>query len=184
MDIKNTICVLGVAIAAACSQQDNQTTAEEDKGASETLGGHTLGSSTDITTNAVDREQSELNKSDSGVGGPVQRESGNFQQRPLPTEASDEELAKSIRVAISTGSTGTTGVIAEDQLTKIQVTASNGQVTLSGPVASEDEKRIIEKQVSGLKGVKSVVNNLQVTTALPNDDKQFQPLVPRTPGNE
>ena len=78
---------------------------------------------------------------------------------------------------------GTTGAIAEDQLTKIDVQVANGIVTLSGPVASEQEKRTIEKQVAGMKGVKGVRNNL-VPGGRNVSDKTFEPLVPRAPGNQ
>jgi hypothetical protein len=185
MKIKILTCVIGVVFATACSKQNDQQMSESpsDKGASDTLGGHSLGSATDIATNSVEREQNPLNQSDNGIGGPAQREAGNFETQPLPVDANDKELASAVRVALSTGSTGTTGVIAEDQLTKIQVTAKGGVVTLTGPVENEEEKKIIEKQVAGMKGVKSVVNQLQVAPGQ-RSDTPLQPLYPRTPGNQ
>lgn len=182
MDVKLLTCVLGVALATACSRQDNPQVSERAVG-DEASSGQNLGSATDITTNTVGSEENLSNRSDNGVGGPVQREAGNFEKQPSPAEGPDRELANAIKVALSTGSTGTTGVIAEDQLTKIQVVAQNGVITLSGPVETEEEKRIIEKQVSGMEGVKSVVNNLQVAPGQ-RSNTPLQPLYPRTPGNE
>jgi osmotically-inducible protein OsmY len=56
-------------------------------------------------------------------------------------------------------------------------------VTLRGPAASEQEKQNIEKQVSGMKGVRGVHN--QLTAGGRNvTDKPIDPLVPRGPGNQ
>jgi osmotically-inducible protein OsmY len=124
-----------------------------------------------------------FNKADIGLGGPVQREAGNYQQQPVPAEHSDEELAKQIKVALTTGSTGTTGTIAANQLTSIDVKVQDGNVTLAGPVTSDAEKTSIGKQVAGFKGVKSVQNNLTVGGSN-RDQKPLAPLVPRGPGNQ
>jgi len=141
-----------------------------------------FGSATDISKNG-EMPTNAVNVADNGLGGPAQRETGNYQRQPVPGQSADEELAKKIKVALTTGSTGTTGTIAENQLTKIDVQVQNGNVTLSGPVSTEAERRSIEKQVAGFKGVKSVKNNLSVG-GRNLQDKPIQPLVPRTPGNE
>src|SRR4051812_1148707 len=46
----------------------------------------------------------------------------------------DEDLRQRVLVALSTGSIGTQGVIASDQLTDIKVSVTNRVVTLSGDV--------------------------------------------------
>ena len=141
-----------------------------------------FGSATDISKNG-ELPTNQVNPADNGLGGPVQREVGNYQTQPRAGQTSDEELAKQVKVALTTGSTGTTGAIAENQLTKIDVQVQNGQVTLSGPVASEAEKQSIQKQVSGFKGVKSVQNNLTVG-GQSVETRPLQPFVPRAVGNE
>ena len=141
-----------------------------------------FGSATDISRNG-EMPTNSMNKADNGLGGPVQREVGNYQNQPAKGQNSDQELEKQIKVALTTGSTGTTGTIAQNQLTPIDVRVRDGNVTLSGPAASESEKQIIGKQVAGFKGVKSVENNLTVGASA-REEKPLQPRVPRGPGNE
>jgi len=74
----------------------------------------------------------------------------------------DEDLRQRIMVALSTGSIGTQGVIASDQLTDIKVAVTNRVVTLSGDVVSENSKKTLEKRVAGLDGVTKVNNQLTV----------------------
>ena len=143
-----------------------------------------FGSATDIVTkDGTQVSTNNLNVADNGIGGPMQRQSGNYQSQTLPGQGADQELAKQIRIALTTGSVGTTGVIAENQLTKIQVQAEGGNVTLSGAVGSEGEKQAVEKQVSGMKGVKSVNNQLTVQPGASAKNPTDSPF-PRTPGNE
>ena len=172
--------LLGFSLAG-CTQYDSEQPAVTV--GSETGEQPTYGSATDIIgedgatpTNAADR-------ADIGIGGPVQAEIGNFEKQPLPGQESDSELAKQIRVALSTGSLGTTGAIAENQLTKIQVSAENGIVTLTGPVESEAERQDIEKRVSGMKGVRGVKNLLMIARNA-SPDVPLDPRVPRNPGNQ
>lgn len=47
-------------------------------------------------------------------------------------------------------------------LTSVQVNVTNGVVTLSGPVHSEDEKNRVEAVARTVEGVASVTNSLQV----------------------
>lgn len=160
----------GLALAAGCG----------DSGSGEAP---SFGSATDIRQEGQHRTTNAANEADNGVGGPVQRQTGNYQAQPAPGQASDDELARKVKVALTTGSMGTTGVIAENQLTKIEVKAQNGVITLQGAVSSEEEKNSIEKQVAGMKGVRSVRNELTVG----GRDRESQPtdsLVPRGPGTE
>ncbi|HYE31659.1 MAG TPA: BON domain-containing protein [Methylomirabilota bacterium] len=85
--------------------------------------------------------------------------------------AEDDELARRVRVAISTGSTGTTGLIANTDLTPLQVEAKDGEVTIRGRVESQNEVQSIIKQVQGLQGVKGVKAELEVG---PVDEKPAQ----------
>src|SRR5688500_17922709 len=48
----------------------------------------------------------------------------------------DEDLRQRVLVALSTGSIGTQGVIASDQLTDIKVAVTNRTVTLEGEVTT------------------------------------------------
>jgi osmotically-inducible protein OsmY len=141
-----------------------------------------IGSATDIAK-GHDLPSNAANSADIGIGGPVQRESGNYQTQPTSAQISDEELTKQIKVALTTGSTGTTGAIPENMLTKIDVQVHNGKVTLSGPAATEEEKNSIGKQVAGFKGVRSVENNLTVGGSGRNQ-RPLKPLVPRGGGND
>jgi BON domain len=53
--------------------------------------------------------------------------------------------------------------VGASTLTAVEVNVTNGVVTLAGPVASEDEKQRIGAAASGVEGVTSVTNNLQVS---------------------
>lgn len=55
--------------------------------------------------------------------------------------------------------------------------ASGNDVTLTGNVPTEDDKRVAEEIARGTKGVARVVNNLQVSpkTQSANDEKQYGP---------
>ena len=172
------IAAVSIAAWAGCGEYgDGKSTSVRN----ETRKSSNPGSATDIAkdhqlpTNAA-------NSSDIGIGGPVQRESGNYQTPWTPGQVSDEELAKQIKVALTTGSTGTTGAIPENMLTKIDVQVHNGDVSLSGPVGSEGEKKSIGKQVAGFRGVRSVQNNLTVGGSERNE-RPLQPLIPRGAGN-
>ena len=179
--------IFTACLAAACgflvacsdySSGDQTSVAKNESGESPNFG-----SATDVVpSDGSGVSTNNLNVADNGIGGPMQRQSGNFQSQSLPGQSSDQELAKQIRITLTTGSMGTTGAIAEDQLTKIQVQSQNGNVTLTGPVSSENEKSTIEKQVAGMKGVKSVNNQLTVTAG--EQRNAIQSPVPRTPGNQ
>ncbi len=176
------VLTFGTALLVGCGDygggEQGSSAGNENREAS------TFGSATDVSSaDGRTADTNNLNAADNGIGGAPQRASGNYRNAPQPGQASDQELAKQIKVAITTGSMGTTGAIAEDQLTRIDVQVQDGVVSLSGPVASEEEKHTIEKQVAGMKGVKSVRNELSVGGRNVRD-KAFQPLVPRTPGNE
>lgn len=180
--MKRTIlaAVLGVGLAGCNYSNDDQISVEKN----ESSESPNFGSATDIARgDGTERSTNSLNVADDGLGGPPNRASGNFQSQPLPGQASDEELQKKIKVALTTGSMGTTGVIAANQLTDIQVQVQDGVVTLSGPVSTEGEKKSIQERVEGMKGVESVRNNLSVG-GRNLEDTPLQPRVPRTPGNQ
>jgi hypothetical protein len=163
-------------LLTACSQNsDNPATAAADQKSH-------FGSATDFASkDGSQRNTNALDAADNGIGGPVQRESGNYESQPKAgnEEVADRELAKKIKVALTTGSTGTTGVIAKDQLTRIDVQVSDGIVTLSGPVANENEKKTVGEQVSAMNGVRSVVNNL-TPGGRSLEGKPLKALVPRS----
>src|SRR4051794_7960568 len=115
------LLVAGCALAAlmACSKSGNQSSAS-------------AGSATPISpVNDPNLQSNSFNSADIGIGGPMLRESGNYKSKP-PVQTGDEELAKQIKVALTTGSTGTTGTLPENALTRISVNVNDGVVTLSG----------------------------------------------------
>lgn len=172
------VCASGMLMACG-GNGDQISTAQNESGE-----GPNFGSATDVVSkDGTEISTNKANVADIGIGGPISRESGNYESQPMQGQASDRELEKKIRVALTTGSVGTTGLIAEDQLTKIQVQAQDGNVTLTGPVASEGEKESVERQVAGMKGVKSVKNQLTVGPKGVNENSIQSPL-PRTPGNQ
>lgn len=170
--------ILGLALAG-CTQYDSEEPAVT--AGPETGEQPTFGSSTDIMDEDGVTPTNIADRADIGLGGPPQEEYGNFEKQPLPGQESDAELAKQIRVALTTGSLGTTGAIAENQLTRIQVSAENGVVTLTGPVGSGQERQAIEDRVSGMKGVRGVRNQLVV--ARMGNNIPLNPRVPRNPDN-
>jgi hypothetical protein len=172
-------CVI-LASLAACSQNGERQTASAGRNNGER---QEFGSATDIqSASSPNQPTNPLNAADNGHGGPASRESGNYQNQPMPGQNQDQELAKQIKVALTTGSMGTTGALADNQLTPIDVSVRNGVVSLTGPVSSAKERDIILKQVKGFKGVHSVEDHLQIG-ARNVDNKPLQPLVPRDPSN-
>lgn len=74
----------------------------------------------------------------------------------------DEDLRQRVLVSLSTGSVGTQGVLATNQLTDIKVAVTNRVVTLKGDVLNEKNKTTIGKRVAGLDGVTRVDNQLTI----------------------
>lgn len=122
----------------------------------------TFGSATDIIAENGTNAPDTADAADIGIGGPVQERSGNYEDQPIPGQKSDAELEKQIRVALTTGSLGTTGAIPEGRLTSLGVQVDGGIVTLTGRVGSEQERTTIGSRVSGMKGVRGVRNELSV----------------------
>ena len=69
---------------------------------------------------------------------------------------SDRELTQSVRKAIMQDKTLST------YAHNVKVVSQNGQVTLSGPVRSEDEKQAIVAKAADVAGKDKVVDNLTV----------------------
>ena len=176
----SALCSAGFLTACSDSNTGDQISSAQN----ESSESPNFGSATDVVrSDGTQVSTNQLNDADNGIGGPAQRASGNYQSQSMPGQATDQELAKQIKIALTTGSVGTTGVIAENQLTKIDVQVQNGTVTLSGSVASEQEKQTIQKQVAGMKGVQSVNNQLTVQPGSAPQNSTDSPL-PRTPGNQ
>ncbi|HYZ83545.1 MAG TPA: BON domain-containing protein [Bryobacteraceae bacterium] len=70
--------------------------------------------------------------------------------------ASDRELAKQIRRAVVDDKSLST------YAHNVKIIAQNGQVTLKGPVRSEEEKKAIEAKAVGVAGVSKVTNELSI----------------------
>jgi hypothetical protein len=97
-----------------------------------------------------------------GAAASSQKGSGNAvtdQQQPTTI---DKDLQNRVLVALSTGSTGTQGILATNQLTNIKVDVKDRVVTLRGDVTTEKNRQVLEKRVKGLAGVDRVVNQLTV----------------------
>jgi hypothetical protein len=87
---------------------------------------------------------------------------GSAATREAGTSSVDKDIQQRVLVSLSTGTVGTQGILASNQLTDIKVTVTNRQVTLRGDVMSEKSKQTIGKRVAGLDGVKGVSNELTV----------------------
>lgn len=86
----------------------------------------------------------------------------NKQERNGPTadtqkmNPADRETARKIRSAIHDDKTLST------YAHNVKVIVQNGQVTLKGPVRSEDEKSAVESKATAVAGAGNVTNNLTV----------------------
>ena len=83
---------------------------------------------------------------------------------PAPSEAmsaADRQLAKMVKERLVSESTGTKGLMAF-QAEKIQVTARNGEIYLSGSVPSEQHKMLVEIRAAEAAQVQRVHNQLTV----------------------
>ena len=90
------------------------------------------------------------------------QEAGNpHGAQALGATPADAELSRRVLTAISTGTTGTQGTIASDALPAVQVSSTNGMVTLRGSTASVKDKELIGKKIRRLEGVKGVDNQLR-----------------------
>jgi osmotically-inducible protein OsmY len=148
---KRMVLLLGL-ILAGCSKSDQVGSDAPNK-----VTGNDLGKRTEIVSNdtqsAVGKApQTQKSSGGNQVGGPGDKDA-------TAVVGGDTELQQRVRVAISTGSTGTSGRIAESQLLPIKVTATNGVVTLSGPIESSRKETIVDI-VRGLPGVKGVQDQL------------------------
>lgn len=104
---------------------------------------------------------SRISGNPAGNTGTAQNPSSDASQ----TRLADAELARKVHIALSTGTTGTTGVYTPDLLLdEIKVTASNGVVTLTGTVGSQASRQSFEQRARDIEGVKSVVNQLTVSS--------------------
>jgi hypothetical protein len=150
--MNKTMALLVGLILAGCSKSDQVGSDAPNK-----VTGNDLGKRTEIVSNDTESavgKAPQTQKSSGGnqVGGPGDKDAS-------AVVGADSELQQRVRVAISTGGTGTSGRIAESQLLPIKVTATNGVVTLSGPV-EPGRKTTIVNIVRGLPGVKDVQDQL------------------------
>jgi hypothetical protein len=108
------------------------------------------------------RDPQQTDKNPTTLVVPNNKGAGTAPGSAVGANSVDNDLRNRILVTLSTGSIGTQGVIAKNQLTDIQVAVTNRQVTLRGDVISEKSKQAIGKRVAGLDGVKSVNNQLTI----------------------
>lgn len=150
--MNKAVFVLAGVVLAGCSKS-----AQLGSDAPNKVEGNDFGKRTEIVSNDTQSAVgvAPVSQKSSGgnlIGGPGDKDS-------TAVVGTDAELQQRVRVAISTGSTGTSGRVAESQLSPIEVTAKDGVVTLSGPVAAARRATIV-KVVRGLPGVRSVNDNL------------------------
>lgn len=69
---------------------------------------------------------------------------------------SDQELTRQIRKAIASDKSLST------YAHNVKITTQDGQVTLRGPVRSEEEKRVVESKATEIAGAGKVTSDLQV----------------------
>jgi hyperosmotically inducible periplasmic protein len=79
----------------------------------------------------------------------------------LSCSPSDEQVTESVQEALS----------ANTSLSPVSASVEKGVVTLSGEVENEELKSQAESSVSGIKGVKSVVNSLTVKPKGPSPEE-------------
>jgi osmotically-inducible protein OsmY len=103
---------------------------------------------------AVDANTQKIRDAAGAVTSQSQSQSGGQSSTSSTTDQSLTDLVKRA-VGVSPDFTSATG-------NDVQVTVSNGTVTLSGTVASEQDKTTKEKQAKAVPGVKEVQNQLQV----------------------
>jgi hyperosmotically inducible periplasmic protein len=77
---------------------------------------------------------------------------------------SDEKITEAVKVALSTNAS----------LSPVMASVKEGIVTLSGEVENDELKALAESTLSGVKGVKSVVNNVTVKPKGPTAEELKQ----------
>ena len=99
-----------------------------------------------------------------GVGSAA---SGEFAESPVNSkiELSEGGLAERVKATLTRESTGTHGLMRNEVARNIQVSADNGEVTLTGTVPTQKDKDMIEVRAREIAGVRSVDNQLTVTPA-------------------
>ena len=75
--------------------------------------------------------------------------------------AADRELTQKIRKAVMDEKTLST------YAHNVKIVAQNGQVTLKGPVRTEEEKRMVEAKAAEIAGADHVVNQITIAPAKP-----------------
>ncbi len=91
--------------------------------------------------------------------------SGDFANAPVNQGAlvTNDQLAQRVKARLTSESTGTHGLMSSEVARNIQVSAMNGEITLTGTVPSEKHKDLIEVRAREISGVRSVNNELMVT---------------------
>jgi hypothetical protein len=76
---------------------------------------------------------------------------------------SDEQLAQELKGRLTRESAANQTLMTREAVRNIQITANDGEVTLTGTVPSERDKQMIEVAAAEMQGVKRVNNQLSVT---------------------
>ena len=105
------------------------------------------------TTNDIAGNNSSK-KSDNSKANKQEKHSATADQQKM--NPVDRETARKIRAAIHNDKTLST------YAHNVKVIVQNGQVTLKGPVRSDDEKSAVETKATAIAGAGNVTNNLTV----------------------
>jgi len=99
-----------------------------------------------------------------GVGSAA---TGEFASSPVNQGASvqmdDDQLASSVKGTLTRESSGTDTLLSAGVARNLEVSAEDGEVTLTGAVPSERDKALVEARVREIPGVQRVKNMLTVT---------------------
>jgi len=130
--------IAAACTALACNKSDTDTT-------------RTTSATTGVTATTADNaDNTKLNERDRNGATPTSGDQGNSK--------ADVALTSEIRKAINSDSA--LSVDAKN----VKIVSRDGAVILRGPVKSEAEKTTVGSKASGVAGVKSVENQLDVVT--------------------
>jgi hypothetical protein len=107
---------------------------------------------------SVNKDNTAVNKSDRAAGAPTADQQSNAK--------SDLEMTRQIRRAILSDKSLST------YAHNIKIITQHGQVTLKGPVRTEEEKTAVEAKATGVAGAANVTNQVSVVPRKAKASKQ------------
>jgi len=136
-----------------------QTPADEDSSSTYTSSSHTKSRTSSDTTDSTETHSGSSGMSGMpGSTGIPNDSSMSAMNKDMATTEADKRLNSQIRQSLSSDTS--LANVAQN----IHFSTQNGRVTLHGSVASETEKNQLEEKVTQLNDVKSVQNELEVSS--------------------